>query len=73
MDLRGERDMKVCAECAVEISTPDGDNLCRECHEDAPISQKRKARKDRKRAIEDTLIGLGLVRVKGALGGTYWE
>jgi hypothetical protein len=61
--------MKVCAECGIEIATRDGDNLCREC-EDGTRKAKRKA----KRRERDLLMrSLGLNKVKGAMGGTYYE
>ena len=60
--------MKVCNCCGVEIYTKDGDNLCPDCHK--IIGKKTKQnRKER----EQVMRGLGLIKVKGALGGTYWE
>jgi len=61
--------MKVCTECGVEIATMDGDNLCREC-EDGKRKAKRKAKRQERDAI---MRSLGLTKVKGAMGGTYWE
>lgn len=63
--------MKVCEICGEEIGTLDGDNSCFSC-DDAGKKKKaarRKARRDR----DDALRSLGLVKVKGAMGGTYWE
>ena len=42
---------------------------CAECHKRAKTNKARKARKANA-AIMDSL---GLVKVKGNLGGTYWE
>ena len=35
--------------------------------------QKREKRNRQRRAREQALRDLGLVKVRGALGGTYWE
>jgi hypothetical protein len=35
--------------------------------------QRRARRRALRRAREDVLRSLGLVKVRGALGGTYWE
>lgn len=67
--------MKVCAICGEEISTKDGDNLCPSCDKAVAIAhgktlrKARAARKEREQILKD----LGLVKVRGALGGTYWE
>jgi hypothetical protein len=60
--------MKVCNRCGIEINTVDGDNLCQDCKHCKTLRTKanRKAR-------ESALESCGLVKVKGALGGTYWE
>jgi hypothetical protein len=60
--------MKVCECCATEISTKDGDNRCVGC-EDKP---KPKARKQRAKT-DDLMASLGLTKVRGALGGVYYE
>lgn len=61
--------MKVCEKCGVEIDGGDGDNLCRDCEDGARKAKRRAQRKAR----EAVMRSLGLVKVKGALGGTYWE
>jgi NMD protein affecting ribosome stability and mRNA decay len=61
--------MKVCERCGVEIDTRDGDNLCRDCDDGRKRAKRRAARKAR----EAVLRSLGLTKVRGALGGTYWE
>jgi hypothetical protein len=51
--------MKVCEACGEEISTKD---------------PKRAKRARASRAMHDAaMLELGLVKVRGALGGTYWE
>ena len=64
--------MKFCKTCGCEIDTRDGDNRCLECEEITSkkrLASARRARKLREQALRD----LGLVKVRGALGGTYWE
>ena len=62
--------MKVCENCGGEIGTKDGENLCQYC--DTQPSRRMVAR-DLKRDRESILRSLGLVKVRGAMGGTYWE
>ena len=62
--------MKVCEKCGEEIATKDGDNLCNDCDEG---KKKRDKRNAARRAREQVLRDCGLVKVKGAMGGTYWE
>ena len=63
--------MKVCGRCGIEIDTRDWENYCEAC-EAARQRRNRRAR-ERRREREAVLRSLGLVKVKGALGGTYWE
>lgn len=63
--------MKVCSRCGEEIDTKDGENTC-------PDGCKRKKGQFKKTKLsrkvrESILSDLGLVKVKGAMGGTYWE
>jgi len=60
--------MKVCSRCGIEIFTRDGDNRCQSC-EEKPARKARKRRSER----DDVMRSLGLVKVRGAMGGTYWE
>ncbi len=69
--------MKVCERCGDEIATRDGENLCAACEESeernvhgAGRLQKARARR---RERDDTMRSLGLTKVRGAMGGTYWE
>ena len=66
--------MKVCENCGEEINIRDivvGENLCDGC-ELAESSKRLRARRSRQ-AREEALRSCGLVKVRGALGGTYWE
>jgi uncharacterized Zn finger protein (UPF0148 family) len=60
--------MKVCEKCGTEIFGGDGDNKCVQCER----NKKQKAALSRKQR-ENIMASLGLVKVKGARGGTYWE
>ena len=62
--------MKNCERCGIEIDTKDGENTCAECENKIRISRKaNRARREREQALRD----IGLVKVRGGLGGTYWE
>ena len=63
--------MKVCERCGVEIATRDGENMCPKCDEGK--RRKNAKRRAARKAREAVMRSLGLVKVKGALGGTYWE
>ena len=65
--------MKVCENCGKEISTKDGDNTCSQCTDLEGVSVKRVSRDHVKKEREDCYRLLGLTKVKGAMGGTYWE
>ena len=64
--------MKVCERCGKEIDTKDGDNLCQAC-DMAEASGKRLRRNALRRERDQVMRDCGLVKVRGALGGTYWE
>lgn len=71
--------MKVCEVCGEEIFTRDGENRCQQCEEtDVAIrtekveAQRKKANRQRRERAQ-VMRDLGLVKVRGALGGTYWE
>jgi hypothetical protein len=63
--------MKVCEVCGLEFGGLDGDNVCSDCR--AKSAAKRAKAKQRRRGIEAAYESCGLVKVRGALGGTYWE
>lgn len=63
--------MKVCRVCGNEYESRDGDNTCPSC-ENAPRAKQARARQNRK-AREAAYESCGLVKVRGAMGGTYWE
>lgn len=65
--------MKVCETCGTEISTKDGINVCTKCEELSDTYTKRISRKRIKQERESVYKILGLVKCKGAMGGTYWE
>jgi len=69
--------MKVCETCGADIDgTKDGESRCAYC-EEVVVNQENlavKARQRAKRRVRDAAMrSCGLVKVKGALGGTYWE
>ena len=64
--------MKFCNICGEEIDTRDGYNFCDEC-EQAELVTVRGKRRQAKKAREAALESLGLVKVRGLFGGTYWE
>jgi len=62
--------MKVCENCGTEIDTKDGDNLCAGCERNRLPAKKAKRRRN---VTRDVYASLGMTRVRGALGGTYYE
>jgi len=62
--------MKVCERCGIEIDGKDGENYCSKCADKIRQSKKSRARRREREAV---MRSLGLIKVKGALGGTYWE
>jgi len=65
--------MKFCNRCGEEIDGKDGENHCPSCEEDIANSRRNTRAKANRKAREEALRSLGLVKVRGALGGTYWE
>lgn len=65
--------MKVCEHCGIEIFTKDGEGLCAECDAAEANGRKRAKAKAARKARDAAMRSLGLVKVRGALGGTYWE
>jgi hypothetical protein len=68
--VEGDTNMKVCEKCGLEISTKDGDNLCRDCEEGR---RKKESRNKARRERDSIMRSLGLVKVRGSMGGVYWE
>jgi len=64
--------MKCCESCGDEISTRDGENKCEKC-DDSPARAKRAKARANRRARESVMRSLGLTKVRGAMGGVYWE
>jgi hypothetical protein len=67
--------MKFCESCGIEIYTVDGDNRCESCDaaHDALLRKVNAARRARRHNRESILRSCGLTKVKGSMGGTYWE
>jgi uncharacterized Zn finger protein (UPF0148 family) len=64
--------MKVCKVCGEEIFTPDGVNTCPACQKKV-YKKRAKARRELRRLRDQAMRDIGLVKVRGAMGGTYWE
>jgi len=64
--------VKVCNRCGVEIDGLDGDNNCPDC-EDKGGDDLDEITKEERDEREEIYRDLGLVKVKGQLGGSYWE
>lgn len=58
--------MKVCGKCLNEFDGKDGENNCGKCRRNS----KRRSQRAELKAVYESL---GLKRVRGALGGTYFE
>jgi uncharacterized Zn finger protein (UPF0148 family) len=70
--------MKFCNICGIEIYTRDGDNTCPECEKMNEMKSTKKAAARRRARVnrlmrEEILRSCGLTKVRGALGGIYWE
>ncbi len=67
--------MKVCNLCGEDIDgTKDGQNTCDGCEARQDAGKQKRARATiARRARNEAIKSLGLVKVRGALGGTYWE
>lgn len=70
--------MKVCELCGTEISTRDGENRCQACEsvqDEVTTKRLQKLKKARiaRRERDAVMRSIGLVKVRGAMGGTYWE
>jgi len=67
--------MKVCENCGIEIYTKDGENLCNICEEAEgdKLKLRRQRAKMARRSYDQAMRDCGLTKVKGSMGGTYWE
>jgi len=65
--------MKTCEKCGIEIDTRDGENLCRACDDAAANGKTRKGARKQRNMYHQAMLDCGLVRVKGACGGIYYE
>lgn len=70
--------MKVCELCGEEISTRDGENRCPGCEEDygersRKVKERNARRRQQRRERDEALRSVGLRKVRGAMGGVYWE
>jgi hypothetical protein len=65
--------MKVCQVCGNEFDGRDGENTCHSCEREEGNKAKRARANANRRARESVLRDCGLVKVRGAMGGTYWE
>lgn len=66
--------MKVCEICGKEVWSNDGDNRCMQCDQLETKKAERRARNNTTRKTKEAIMRMmGLVKVKGELGGTYWE
>lgn len=65
--------MKVCEKCGDEIATKDGENRCPACERGVRDAEKRRKRTEDRKARDEAMRSLGLVKVRGAMGGMYWE
>ena len=65
--------MKTCEHCGEEIGTRDGDNRCSACDIAEANGRRRQKARQARRLREQVYTDMGLTKVKGALGGTYWE
>ena len=64
---------QVCEKCGEEIGGGDADTLCPACNEAEARGRRNARARANRRAREAAIRSLGLVKVRGNLGGTYWE
>jgi len=64
--------MKVCARCGIQIPPIISENTCVRCNEHVK-ELKRKAINRARKAREQALRDVGMKKVRGTLGGIYWE
>lgn len=66
--------MKTCRNCGTELATREGENLCAHCDAcETPKELRSRRRNSSRKMREELLRSCGMVKVRGALGGEYWE
>ena len=65
--------MKFCLICGEEIDTRDGENTCESCQREERNKARRPRARENRKARESALRDSGLVKVRGVMGGVYWE
>lgn len=65
--------MKVCNQCGDEIYTKEGVNTCKNCMKPCKNKTEADKRRSRRRELDAAMASVGMTRVKGALGGVYYE
>lgn len=65
--------MKVCQYCRDEIHGGDGDNSCKACRTARTESERRRRARAQAKERDAIMKDLGLTKVKGAMGGIYYE
>lgn len=69
--IEKETKMK-CRQCNKDFERPGATCGASECQEKEASAKRKRARLNHKE-LEQAMKDLGLVKVRGALGGTYWE
>lgn len=63
--------MKVCEICMTELfNVRDGNNRCETCKRKPGTKKKAK---DRRKEMDDLMASCGMTRVRGAMGGVFYE
>lgn len=65
--------IKTCDTCGTQIGAGEDRELCLWCSRLNPSKSAKERRRRNKSIRESVLRDLGMVKVRGALGGTYWE
>ena len=67
--------MEKCFECGMPVAENEAGYDSRRCakHFEIAAAEKNERRNRQRRMIHQGMLDLGLVRVRGALGGVYYE
>jgi DNA-directed RNA polymerase subunit M/transcription elongation factor TFIIS len=66
--------MKVCNRCGQELTiVRDGENACQQCLDENKKKMSAVKRKAYRQAIDSIMRDCGLTKVRGSMGGVYWE